>query len=198
MLQRTKSNPRALLLLAMTLLVSACAPVKIQNSWKDPEFSGPLRKVFVVGIARSDTNRRLFEDSFSRSLQNAGNPAVSSYTRIPETGQIDREQVRVAVTRADADAVMVTRLVRAERGMQPGYSLPAAGTRFNGWYREAAAPTVVNQYDLVTLETTLWDVKSEKIIWSATSEIFNPNDVPTATGELAKVLIEKMRKDGVL
>jgi len=198
MLQQPSTKSRVLALLAMTACLAACAPVKIQNSWKDPEFGGPLRKVFVVGIARSDTNRRLFEDSFSRSLQNAGNPAISSYTRIPETGPIDRERVREVVTMAGADAVMVTRLVRAERGMQPGYALPAAGTRFNGWYREAAAPTVINQYDLVTLETTLWDVKSEKIIWSATSEIFNPNDVPTATGELAKVLIAKMRKDGVL
>jgi hypothetical protein len=51
---------------------------------------------------------------------------------------------------------------------------------------------------VVTIETTLWDMQPERVVWAVTSEAVDPKNVATLTGELAEVLITKMRQDGVL
>src|SRR5690606_39438338 len=62
-----------LLWLAVVALLAACATTHLKDSWKDPQFSGaPFRNVLVIGISRSDANRRLFEDGFVQALRAAG------------------------------------------------------------------------------------------------------------------------------
>lgn len=56
----------------------------------------------------------------------------------------------------------------------------------------------VDQYDVLTIESTLWDMRQERAVWSGTSESTEPKDVATLTGELAKLLIARMKDDKVL
>jgi len=190
------------LLIVQLALLAGCASVELASSWKDPAFAGPApRNVLVMGVSRTDTNRRLFEDNFSQSLRAAGLGAVPGYTLIPENGAISNDRVRQAVAKAGADAVMVTRVQRVEKhvDVSPSYAPGPYYGGFYSWYGTTwgSAPTV-SQYDVFTLETTLWDLKTQKVVWSGTSKVVDPGDMPTLTGELSKVLIEKMRADRVL
>jgi hypothetical protein len=199
--------PRALRLLVRILtclgasaLLCACVSVQLANSWKDPAFAGPpLRRVLVVGVTQSEVNRRLFEDTFARELGAAGPAAAASHTVLSDNGGIGRDEIRKAVEKAGADAVLVTRIVRAEKhvDLAPAAAMPPVGGRFYGWYGSAATMPV-EQYTTITLESTLWDVKTEKIAWSATSGTFESQDVEKVTSKLAQVLIAKMRSDGVI
>jgi hypothetical protein len=185
----------------LSLLVG-CATVELADSWKDPAFAGPAaRKVLVVGMAQSETNRRLFEDGFSQALKGAGVTAVPGYTLIPTGAAPGSDQVRDAVGKAGADAVIVTRVERAERRVEvtPAYyqTGPYRAGVYGG-YGASAAPAMVTQYDVFTLETTLWQVKTAKVVWGGTSKVIEPQDVSKATAELAEMLIAKMRADGVL
>jgi hypothetical protein len=188
---------------ALVALLAGCASVELAQSWKDPQFTtGPLHQVLVFGVSRSDTNRRVFEDQFSQSLKAAGIGAVQSYTLIQESGTIGNDRIKQAVLQTGADGVLVTRVQRVEKRVDvtPGYVGPAYGMGFYGWYGSAWAsvPPTINQYDVLTLETTVWDMKTEKVVWSGTSKAFDPKDVQTLTAELSRVLIAKMRADGVL
>ena len=70
--------------LIVALLLSACATFSVTNEWKDPSWSGPpASNILVIGVARSDTMRRLFEDTFARDLGAAGVRAEASYAAIP-------------------------------------------------------------------------------------------------------------------
>jgi hypothetical protein len=51
---------------------------------------------------------------------------------------------------------------------------------------------------VVTIETTLWDMQPERVIWAGTGEAVDPKNVTTLAGELAEVLIAKMRQGGIL
>jgi hypothetical protein len=103
---------------------------------------------------------------------------------LPEEGAIPNERIKQAVAGASADAVLITRVLRVQRNVQvtPGYVAPGYAGGFYGWYTGAwvAVPPSVEQYEVLTIEST--DVK----------------DASTLTGELASVLIAKMKEDNVL
>jgi len=190
-------------ILALCTLLAGCTTARLANSWKDPQFAGPqFKNVLVVGVTRSDANRRIFEDRFSETLRASGVGAVPSYTLIPDSGAIPNERMREAVARVGADAVLVARVQRVEQRVEvsPGFGAPFYGRGFYGWYGEAWAgvPPDIYQYDVITLETTLWDMRREQITWAGTSQAIDPKNVSTLSADLAKVLIAKMRGDGVL
>jgi hypothetical protein len=192
-------KPLRLFVVATSLVLAACsANVSITNQWKDPSWPGPpASSVVVVGISRSDTMRRVFEDTFSQQLQAAGVQALPSYTQIPPgtTGAI---KLRDLVKANGASAVLVTRVQRVEQKISVTPSGPMYGG-FYGWYGGAWASTPdVTQYDVITLETSVWDAKSEKLVWTVTTEAIGSKDVPKATMQLAQTLIPKLKTDGIL
>jgi len=186
--------------LMFTLTLAACATTTVSNQWKDPSWRGPpAATVVVVGIARSDTTRRIFEDTFSQQLNAAGIQATPSYMQI-ESGESGGIKLSDFVKSSHADAVLTTRVQRVQQkvNVSPGYA-PVGYRGFYGWYGTAwaGAPTV-SQYEVVTLETTVWDPKSETLIWAATTERIASKDIPEVTKQLAQTLIPRMKADGVL
>ena len=186
------------------LAAVACATTELKDSWKDPAFAGPpLKEVLVVGVSRSDASRRVFEDGFSAAMNAAGSHGVASYHTLPESGAISNERLDRAVKQVGADGVLVTRVLRVERNVNvtPGYMGPGFyGMGYHGFYRGAwaAMPPDVDVYDVISIESTLWNMKTNKPVWSGTTEVTEPKNVAAATQELAKVLITRMKADGVI
>lgn len=192
-------KPVRLFLIAASLVLGACATnVSITNQWKDPSWPGPpASNVVVVGISRSDTMRHVFEDTFSQQLQAAGIQAAPSYTQIP-AGNEGAVGLRDLVKASGATAVLVTRVQRVEQKINVTPSGPMYGG-FYGWYGGAWAATPdVTQYDVVTLETSVWDPRTEKLVWTVTTQAVARKNIPKATVELAQTLIPKLKADGIL
>ncbi len=189
---------------AALAVLTACASTQLKASWKDPAFTGPpLKKLLVIGAVKSDLNRRVFEDAFAAALNGAGSSGVASYPMLPESGAIPNERVQQSVRSSGADAVLVTRLMRVRQDVNvtPSHMYPGFyGGGFRGWYGGAYAmtPANVSVYDVLTIESTLWNVRTDKPVWSGTSEVTAPSDVAKASKELADVLIAKMKADGVI
>ncbi len=184
--------------IAAGLVLCACSSVSITNQWRDPSWPGPpASRVVVVGISRSDTMRHVFEDTFSQQLQAAGIQAAPSYTQIPAgtTGAIG---LRDLVKSSGAQVVLVTRVQRVEQKTSVTPSGPMYGG-FYGWYGGAwASVPDVQQYDVVTLETSVWDPRSEKLVWTVTTQGIGNKEIPKATTQLAQTLIPKLKTDGIL
>ena len=203
-----KNARRKVLITAAVLcgsaMLAACSSFSLSNVWRAPDFKGPaMRNVLVLGISNSDATRRIFEDGFAQALKASGVAASAAYSVLPEPGKISDDRLKSAVTQAKADSVLITRLTRVEQRadvVQP--VVPAGYYRggFYGWYGSAWAgvPASVNTYNVLTIETTLWDMRNETVIWSGNTEAIQPSDVAKATQDMAKVLIERMKKDGVI
>jgi hypothetical protein len=191
-------RPLRLFVLAVSLVLGACSTVSVTNQWRDPSWAGPpASNVVVVGISRSDTMRRVFEDTFAQQLQAAGVQAAASYTQIPP-GNGGAVRLRDLVKGTGAQAVLVTRVQRVQQKVSVTPSGPYYGG-FYGWYGGAWASTPdINQYEVVTLETSVWDARNEKLIWTVTTENVATNDIPKTSTQLAQTLIPKMRADGIL
>ncbi|MEC5399807.1 DUF4136 domain-containing protein [Uliginosibacterium sp. H1] len=192
------------MVLAGGLTLGACSTFSLGNAWRAPDFAGPpMKNVLVLGVSNSDASRRIFEDGMSQALKAAGVGATHAYATLPEGGRIADEKIKAAVAQTKADSVLITRLLRVDQKAEVTQPVVAGGyyrAGFYGWYGSAwgGMPASVSTYNVLTLETTLWDTRKESLIWSATTEAIQPSDIAKATQDMAKVLIERMKKDGVI
>jgi hypothetical protein len=192
--------------LAALLALAGCASTSLVNQWKAPDYSGAApKRVLVAGITKQASIRRTFEDQFVLQLKVAGVDAVQSYTVLPEDGQVEEARLQKAVADAHADAVITTRLVKAEQKTQisPGYYGPVPTVGFYGWYSSAWMgvydPPQVYQYDVYTSETSLYHVSDNKVVWSGTAQTTAPgSNIEKEIAQYAELMIKAMRDAKVL
>src|SRR5512139_3135624 len=81
----------------VTSLLVACAPkTKLLSSWTAPDFrQGTVKKVFVIGVAPDSGMRRLFEETFVKSIEDMKYAAVPGYLWIPDPDPkvVDRDAI---------------------------------------------------------------------------------------------------------
>jgi hypothetical protein len=202
---RIHSTYLAVCFLVVAAALGGCASTSLVNQWKSPGFSGPpLKKVLVVGVTKQPGPRRIFEDELSAALRAAGVQAVPSYTVIPQDGQAEQAVLERALRDIGADGVLVTRLVSREQKTQvtPGFYQPMPAMGMYGWYSSAWVgyyePPTVYQYDVVTADTSVYSVNAGELLWSGTTETFSPTDVAKETRGFAKIIIEALKKAGIV
>jgi hypothetical protein len=192
-------------LAACVLLVWACASTKLVNIWRDPGYAGaPVTKILIIGVTKQSGIRRTFEDIFAERLREYRVTAIQSYTLIPEDGEVARERLAHAVEQSGADGVLITRLVSVDRQMQvyPGTYVGPPFVGFYGYYSAAWVgfyePPQVYTYDVVTSETTLFEAKGNRLVWSGTSETFSPQNVRKDTQEFVSVIAQALAAQGLI
>jgi hypothetical protein len=190
---------------ALALMLCACASTKLTNSWRDSGYAGPpLTKILVIGVTKQSGIRRTFEDIFAEQLRAHHVDPIQSYTLIPDDGEVPQERLAQAVHESSAQGLLITRLVKVDRQTQyyPGtYVGPRLGG-FYGFYSLAWIgfydPPQVYTYDVVTSETSLFEAKTNRLLWSGTSETFSPHDVKKDTSEFASVILKALAGQGLV
>jgi hypothetical protein len=191
------------LAMAVALGLTACAAsTKIVNQWVNPDYTSPrFRKMMVIGVSKQPSIRRTFEDEFVKQLKVAGVEAVPSYLYIPEDGQVDEGRLQEAVKRANADAVIITRLVRVEKKteMSPGFYQPGP-FGFYGGYSAAwlgyYEPPRIYQYDVYISETSLYDMN--QLVWAGTVETTDPGDINKEIERYVDTVIDALKSKKLL
>lgn len=190
-------------ILLVAVAIAGCAgPTRIIQEWQDPAYAGgPFKRIFVIGITRDATVRRVFEDAFCAELKARAVECVQSYTLVPEDDIASRERYDGAVAQARADGVFIARVLRVDRRIEV---IPAAPVTFGGaygFYGSAwggplfvgyAAPPTVLQYDEVYVESRLFSVRSDQPVWTAQSEIFAPSNPQRDSEHFARTMIEAL------
>jgi hypothetical protein len=192
-------SAKALLTVLIGLAVWGCASTQLVDTWRDPTHSGPrLSKILVIDVTKQAGIRRTFEDELVRQLRAKGLQAVPSYTVIPEDGEAPWERLSQAVLESGVEGVVVTRLVRVDRQTQlyPGTYVgsPYVGLRrfyASAWVGFYTPPQVYN-YDIVTAETNLFDVRGDTLIWSGTTETYPQRNVKNDVTEFATVILDAL------
>jgi hypothetical protein len=190
----------------LAVLTGACvSTTELVQVWRSPRYvDQEFKKVLVLGILSSPGKRRIFEDAFVEELRRRGVQAVRSYTLLPEDDQIERSRLEEVVVKNGFDAVLSARLlgVRQETEVSPGYvtAVPAVGFSrdFYGYYGAAwyrTTPPAIYQYNVVTVETSLYETKSWELLWSGTTRSVDPGaidqEISGFTDAIMKGLLEK-------
>lgn len=192
---------RTIFTIAVLALLAGCASTAIRTAWFDPGFSGPpFRKLIVAGIHGTVADRRVFEDVFSYHLRAAGVDAIPGYQLLPDDAKADEPRWNAAVQGAGADGVLMVRLVRLDNRTQIATAPMARlhGWGPYGWYPGWVAVADIRQYDVATVETSLFDVRGKRLVWAATSETFNATTVARETAGFADVIIGALAQRGLI
>jgi hypothetical protein len=56
----------------------------------------------------------------------------------------------------------------------------------------------IRQYDLATVETKLFDVKTKQLVWAATTSTFSPGSVARETPGFADLIIGQLSERGII
>lgn len=196
-------------LLVLTML-GACSSTKMVTRWAAEDYQGPkLKKVLVIGIHKDDLIRRHFEDEFVAEIERLGRQGVASYVYMPSLEEYqERDKLHAVVKKVGADAVLVTTLKAVDKEKEyvpprtdwvPGVPV---GYGYYGYYYQAMRPVYTPGYTrtktVVRLETRVFSVAEEKMVWAGNTESFNPSSSSKVIREIAKLVVEEMQSAGLI
>ncbi|MBW2605124.1 MAG: hypothetical protein JRE28_12555 [Deltaproteobacteria bacterium] len=186
------------------VLIIACAGTKLTHTWVDETYhTRPVSDILVIAVTHKEDNRQSFEDKFVAQLKVSGVAAVSSsdVISIPSDLELKKEEISSAVNKFKNDAVIITHMVGVEE--KESYTPPERNRGgyygYYGWaYGYTHEPGYYRTRTLVRLTTHLYDVKTEKLIWSGESETLDPGSINQIIDDVIEVLIKDLQKNRLL
>jgi hypothetical protein len=165
----------------------------------------PVSNILVIGVTFKEKEevRRSFEDRFVAQLKAAGVEAIASGDAISIPGDLmlKKDAILKAVNKFNNDAVIITHLIGKEE--KEVYSRSNQGSSgyysYYGWaYGHSHAPDHFSANTTVRLATNLYDVKTEKRIWSAESETLKAGSADQVIDDVIKLVIDDLQINGLL
>jgi hypothetical protein len=187
------------------MILSSCAGsaryTSTMSTWKDETYSGgKMTNVMVIAAVADIENRKLFEETFVTQLVEMGVKAVTSIEVFGLESRAEKaaaEEAAIAI-KAEADKrgmshVIITFLagVREERMVTP-----EARAGMDDVY--ASAIGADQSSTIVSLTTSVYEVKTEKKIWTRASESLARRDVPQLIKSVVNSTIGHLSADGLI
>jgi hypothetical protein len=201
-------------LLLPALIMSGCGPTqKIIGSWADPEApsKGPYTKVFVVVLSQNQDNNYYIESQMARTLRSRGFKVVQCTELFPPnfslTGDFTREQLAKSLIESGCNAVLTLALLDSKivesyhpgttyYPMNYGYYGSYYGY-YNHYYPQVYSPGYYSVDKTYYLETNLYDLASDKLLWSVQSEAKNPSNLDDWFKDYSVLLINHLKSKGL-
>jgi hypothetical protein len=195
--------------LIFTMFIAAtligCSSTKIEKSWQDTSAKlkrDPANKPLVIALVKDETSRRVIEDELVKRM-NAN--AVATYTFLT-TEMIQAADPEVLAQRIKQDKYTHILLMRLADVEKDTYYVPGTTTAYYGGYGRYygygagmySNPGYYTTDKNYFVETTIYTVEPDKLIWTSTTKTVNPSKVEKTVNEIADVVTDKMIQDGFL
>ena len=198
-----------ILILFLTAGFFACSSTQTTATWSNPK-SEPqsFQKVAVLGILGNMSTRQSFEYQIVEQLQKENVPAVAAMTMLPpKRKNVNVDQMIRRLHQQGVDAVMVVSLSDVNRQKQyvPGSTYVAPRTYYNRFgdyyvhtYRRVHTPGYVRRTTTYFLESTLYDLRNQELIWTSEAKSTDPNSLKSASKSYAKSIVKSLNKDEII
>ena len=195
------------LIFGATLCLSACASTTFTSTWKAPNAQqvDPAGKSIAALVISSDkTRQRDAEVYLSNDLTSRGVRGIAAYTLIGY-GHPDVEYARARFKTAGVAGVVVMRVVGHDQTVivdPGGFSGTAYGT-FGSYYSSygvgvSYSTGSVQTDTVVTVETLVYSLRQDKLLWAGTSRTSNPEGIQSLIYEIADAVASQMSKQGLI
>ena len=191
--------------IVMTVVAVSAAP-DFKSVWKSPEaakvsFAG--KKVAALVITEDDSLRVAGEESLVTELTGRGIQAVATYRMAPKEVLRSAESARGWFEKANVEGVVALRPVSSEKRISYNDSLwlsPSYNT-FWGYYGYSYSSVVViggvDRDTVVTVESLIFSVPLNKLLWAGVSETRNPKTLQKFVEDLVKESVKQLQKQGL-
>jgi hypothetical protein len=194
--------------LVVMLFAASCASTKTLHVWKDEGQSQKLGKTLVVAIAELDRMRDHAENMLAWRLSDRGIDAIASNKVIPQLGaKPDREAFAAKVKGLGFENVVVIRAVSKDEYSQlvpeGVYLVPVS--YYSGWnsfyadsYSYVLIPGTAYDAEFFTMVTNIYDVRSEKLVWSYLSKTKVETSREGAVNPFIETIIKQLENSKLL
>jgi hypothetical protein len=159
-------------------------------------------------MVKSEAARRAAEDKLAREISAHGGQGVAMYKLAPNVDTTDEGQARHALEQQDVKGAVVLRPIDVEKELvvsPAAYGDPIYGGYWGGYYAYGwgdpwvdgeGVDTHVNT--VVTVETLVYSLTQNKLLWGGQSKTTNPDDVEQLVGEVAEETAKELERAGII
>jgi hypothetical protein len=198
------------LVLAVGVTAVACATTSFHSTWRAPGV-GPMsfkgKKVVALIVSKEEGVRYGAEDALARELSARGAVGIPAYSLIPKELVQDKEKAKEFMAKAQVAGVVAMRVVGKDQQISssPGgyYGGPAYATFWGAGYYgygwgAVYSPSYVRTDTVVVVETLVYSLDQDKLVWAAQSETTNPEKVGPFIKELVAKAAAELKKQGLI
>lgn len=188
----------------ITLGSLACSTTEFKSTWRDPT-ARPVtlhgQRVAAFVVAPNESMRRSGEDILARELSSRGVQGVPGYQLTGGEPVRDSEVLRRKLEEAKVEGTVIMRVVdrRQEVNYVPGG--PYYGSVYGYWdygWGTMASPGYLQTDTIVSVETLVYSVPQDKLLWGGVSETVDPSKLDSFIKEIVKEAGKEMRKAGLV
>jgi hypothetical protein len=129
---------------------------------------------------------------------------LPGYTLVNDEARQSEAAFNAAIEGSGADGVLIIQLLGVDTHTQITTTMVPSSALGWGWGRGPGfGPTwvpvqQVMQYDIARVETNLYEARSRRLIWAASTDTFNPTSVARETPGFADLIIRELRMRGLI
>lgn len=200
------------IVLTASVTLFACASNPFVSTWKAPD-AAPLQlrgsKVAAVVMMKNEASRRAAEDALAREITARGAQGVPMYTILPDAKPQGEAAARAALEKAGIAGAVVMRPVGVEKEVSSTpvtYSAPMYAGYYGGYYGHGWGASwgpqtmggEIRTDTIVVVETLIYSLKQNKLVWGAQSRSTNPKNVDQLVKTLATAAAKELEKQGLI
>ena len=203
-------STKAGLVAVAALVAAACAATTFNSTWKAPG-AGPLnfkgKKVAALIVSKEEGVRYGAEDALAREITAQGAVGLPAYGLIPKELTQDKEKAKAFLEKAGVAGVVVMRVVGKDQQLSSSpatyYGGPYYATFWGGGYYGYGwggvyDPGYLRTDTIVSVETLVYSLEQDKLVWAGRSETTNPSKVAPFIHELTAGAAREMKKQGLI
>jgi hypothetical protein len=216
----TKTQPSQLFIFLVALsALAGCSKTStnISQSYRNPGFEETVFKnLLVIGVAENQESRQAFEDAFAKAIADEGGGAQASWVLLPQSTQLEEEQIRAAIEGKNFDGVLITRLLSVDKDQEyvepKAYNNPrttyyAGGGGLYGYgyygfygttYAKVHEPGYFETSTTLRLETNLYSLATNGLVWTGQSETIDPESIPDARASMTAAVAKKLKEEQLI
>ncbi len=189
--------------LAAGLAALSCsgASTTLVGTWRDPAYQArPVRSVLILAVTSDATRRMVFETAFQNKFKAYGIQPFPGSALFPVDSLPTRDDIVRVVRERNIDLVLVGRLVnvKTETAYVPPTTMmyaPPPGyygmyPYYSYGYGVAYSPGYVAEWTTIQIETNVYSVATEKLVWSAVSKTVDATSPQDVTDGVANAVME--------
>ena len=191
---------------AVLISVVAHAGTKYKTTWRASDagqlsFAG--KKVAALVISSDESLRMSSEEALVRELTARGLQGVAAYRLVPREELQKADTARPWFERGAIEGLVVVRPIELanKRTYTPDvWASPYYGSLWGyygyGW-GSVGTSGYVGQEMVLTVETMIYSVPRDRLLWAGVSETKNPSSVQEVVAELVRSAAQELKKQGL-
>lgn len=198
-------------MVGLVVMAAGCASTTaFRSTWQNPD-SRPLalegKKVVALVISTQETVRRSAEDALAAQITARGGQGVAAWTVLPTADVRNDEAARAAIATTGATAVVTMEVVAQTREWNASTFSTSmrytSSTHRSFWphyrfaWNSAWAPPPPPRTN-VWVETLVYSLEPDQLLWAGRSRTANPSDVDALFGEVSSRAGAELERAGLL